>query len=1120
MSTWSVVRLSITVLPALLVGWAAPARVPAADAATGASTPGVRRLTGKTAAPQPLAVDAAGRLVAVATPCECIVYDLESGEERRRWNDGTRVAAFTRDGRFLVATGPGRVTLWDTDDFVERARITGHPPAWPAQIDRDHAQPVVSDDGLLVAVPNGHRSFDQRQPAGMLIYGSDGRLRHSLPMPDDAVLWDKVFLRDDRLLVSSRSGPPRQRGWRCELWNPVTGRLIHAFPRDVKAIGTPGGRWIAAGRPWDARRDLPAETRDAPTALAIHDVESGKREGLIEDGASLRDVAWRPDGNRLLAVIGNRVTEWDMTGGDFVVTFESDGDPGLHPYGRVAYAADGQRRFATVEELVDTEDVEHILRGWDTATDERLPIGRVCVGYNSGGLPVFLGSGERFISMDERFGVRDVLTGAIVQTVPEHPEPVSEAAFLDADHFLCGDLLTDAVTGRQRRWILPGHGHTPLRDGRTLFSHHGVEAFLTDVASGVTLPRPGPDGLFSATPLDVAADPRGQRVAIAGQGRDPADPARDLDRIIVLDAARLDEPLILRRRATALAWRPDGRTFLAASHAGIDELDGGTGEVVRSFAAPPGRVRFITWSPDGCTVLAGGVRGHVELAEPVTAEDAGWAVVIDAASGRTRGLEGHTGVVTTGAFSADGRRCVTGSLDKTVRLWSTAAGAAVHCFRGHRGAVRRVAYAPRGDRILSAAADGALLWDVAGVVDATVTPGPLADACEVVETIYAGRPPAAAAAASRVVPAGSADQPAVASGRIGWPVIHVTVDAERQGRRYESRPITAWLAVAPTAGTVPVAAIGPDRRAAPEPIGKLLARSRDGRRRLVEPWNDRAFLVTDDRDRVLARVVHPHPFDVAGISPSGDDFAVVVEVERSPGPRADGRHEVTIHDAGTGRVKRTFDVAAWTVNAVSFDPLGRTLLLHVDGDDVELRDGGTGRRLGVIHGEPAGAVTRAAYSTDGRFIVTHEYPSPLIHVRDPLTLATRRILDNHLAVRWCRCSPDGRRLLVGQDYANSVSLVTSWDLETGARGWSRCGPAGEAGTFSADGRLYLTHAVDHVWALWDVDRGTIQCVLVSPEATPVFGPEGTTLHQHAPDGPQLWPPTEVDGPGTSPAAGR
>lgn len=1111
MSTWSSSRLFVAILLPLVAGASERSIVPAAeppaverptaaaDAASGTPAPDVRRLHGRTAAPRPLAVDPAGRLAAVATPCECIVYDLESGAERHRWNDGTRVTAFTRDGRFLVATGPRRVTVWSTADFVERTRIARAPPDWRMPDHGDNAAPVVRDDVELIAVPNGGRSFDRQLPAGVLVYGGDGRLWNALPMPEDARVQDMTFLRDDRLLVSSWSGPPRQRGRRCELWNPVTGRLIHAFPRDVKAIGTPGGRLIAAGRPWGARRELPAETRDAPTALAIHDVESGKQEGLIEDGASLRDVAWRPDGNRLLAVIGNRVTEWDMTGGDFVVTFESDGDPGSHPYGRVAYAADGRRRFATVEELVD-EDVEHILRGWDTATDERLPIARVSVGSNSCGLPVFLGSGDRFAGMDGRFGVRDVLTGAIVQTVPEHPEPVSEAAFFGADHFLCGDLLTDAVTGRQRRWILPGHGHTPLRDGRTVFSNHGVEVFLTDVASGITLPRPGPNGLFYGTALDVAADPGGRRVAIAGQGADAADPARASGRIIVLDAARLDEPLILRRRATALAWRPDGRTFLAASHAGIDELDGGTGEVVRSFAAPPGRVRFITWSADGCTILAGGVRGHVELAEPVTAEDAGWAVVIDAASGRTRGLEGHTGVVTTGAFSADGRRCVTGSLDKTVRLWSTAAGAAVHCFRGHRGAVSRVAYAPRGDRILSAAADGALLWDVAGVVDATVTPGPLADAFEVVETIYARRP-TAAAAASRVVPAGWADQPAVASGRISWPVIHVTDDAEQHGRRYESRPIAAWLAVAPTAGTVPVAALGPDRRAAPEPIGRLLASSRDGRRRLVEPWNDRAFLVTDDRDRVLARVVHPHPFDVAGISPSGDDFAVALAK-----PGTGGRCEITIHDAGNGRARRSFDVAARHVSQVTFDPLGRTLLLHVDAADVELRDGATGRRLGGIHGKPAGPVRVAAYSTDGRFIVTHEYPSPLIHVRDPLTLATRRILENHLAVRWCRCSPDGRRLLVGQDYADSVRLVTSWDLETGARGWSRCGPAGGAGTFSADGRMYLTHAVDHVWALWDVERGTIQCVLVSPEATPVFGPEGTTLHQNFPDGPRLWPP--------------
>jgi WD40 repeat protein len=54
-------------------------------------------------------------------------------------------------------------------------------------------------------------------------------------------------------------------------------------------------------------------------------------------------------------------------------------------------------------------------------------------------------------------------------------------------------------------------------------------------------------------------------------------------------------------------------------------------------------------------------------------------------------LEGHSGWVTSVAFSPDGKLVVSRSDDRTVRLWDTATGAALQTLEGHSGWVSSVA---------------------------------------------------------------------------------------------------------------------------------------------------------------------------------------------------------------------------------------------------------------------------------------------------------------------------------------------------------------------------------------------------------------------------------------------
>jgi len=64
------------------------------------------------------------------------------------------------------------------------------------------------------------------------------------------------------------------------------------------------------------------------------------------------------------------------------------------------------------------------------------------------------------------------------------------------------------------------------------------------------------------------------------------------------------------------------------------------------------------------------------------------------------------------AFSPDGRRIVSGSVDKTLRLWNAATGEAIGApLQGHGGEVQSVAFSPDGRRIVSGSEDKTLrLW--------------------------------------------------------------------------------------------------------------------------------------------------------------------------------------------------------------------------------------------------------------------------------------------------------------------------------------------------------------------------------------------------------------------------
>jgi WD40 repeat protein len=176
---------------------------------------------------------------------------------------------------------------------------------------------------------------------------------------------------------------------------------------------------------------------------------------------------------------------------------------------------------------------------------------------------------------------------------------------------------------------------------------------------------------------------------------------------------------VLARDARQLAGQLTGR-LLSNTSPGIEALLNQAAErkgwpwlrpLKRSLTAPGGPlIRMLEGHTNWVNAVAVTPDGR-------RAVSASWDRTLrlwDLSSGQTlRTLEGHTAWVKAVAVTPDGRRAVSGSIDRTLRLWDLRSGQTLRTLEGHTAEVSAVAVTSDGRQVVSASWDKTLrVWDL------------------------------------------------------------------------------------------------------------------------------------------------------------------------------------------------------------------------------------------------------------------------------------------------------------------------------------------------------------------------------------------------------------------------